>query len=823
MKLPIDAIIPQITQALKSGPAVVIQAPTGSGKTTRTPPALLDSGILGDGQLIMLQPRRVAARACAHAMASMRGEITGDAIGYQIRFEKRASHKTRILVVTEGILTRRFQSDPLLEGVSCVVLDEFHERSIHTDLALAFLKELAEIRDDLKIVVMSATLKAEPVSQFLFNCPVLTAESRAWPLAILYQPIPPRHPHGLACEAAIKTLLSDPNDDGGHILIFLPGAPEIRRTLQHLQATDWGADLMPLHGSLTSREQDAVLAPGGRRRIILATNIAETSLTIEGVSAVIDSGWKKALIHDPGKGIDRLDTVRISRASATQRAGRAGRTGPGRALRLWDQGYHAIMAEEDPPEMAQADLASMTLQILDFHGPDLSSFPFFQKPPQAALEGALNLLQLLGAIHQNHRLTEKGKSLNGLPLHPRIASIMYCAAKMDMISDGAGICALLSERSPNLKGHLMDQLEAISKARPGHDRTMGRILDVKTQLKKQATRIWPKATFHSKSPNSSQLARMILAGYPDRLCVVRSPGMGVMVGGRGVTFETHNESFSLFLALDLVEVGTHRVAGKARQIVPLTLEDVTSVLETKTIEAAVFDEKRETVMGVRRIDYAGLTIQEKSGVKLDAHSAANILTEQAAAQFPKIFQPNPKASALLFRLRFAADKMPEESWPDFSEEGLKARLPELCQGKKSFNDLKKLDWQSIFLNNLSWPLRRLLDKEVPERLEVPSGSMVAIDYESTFEAAGYPILAVRLQEMFGQSDTPRIAKGRVPLLLHLLAPNFRPCQITRDLKGFWDKTYIEVRKELRQRYPKHSWPEDPWTAQPMRGAKRRKS
>ncbi len=481
-----------------------------------------------------------------------------------------------------------------------------------------------------------------------------------------------------------------------------------------------------------------------------------------------------------------------------------------------------MMAQEDPPELARADLAAMTLQILDFHGPDLPSFPFFQAPPAQALEGALNLLRLLGAIDKDHRLTARGKRINGLPLHPRIACILDKAVSMDLLNEGAAVCALLSERSPNMQGSLSEQMDQLRKGSGGHDRALRRVIDAQKQLQQQALRIWPKAAAHPNPADASQLGRMLLAGYPDRLCVLRSPGPGVMVGGRGVSFDGSLSGSDLFIALDLVEVGADRRAGKARQIVGVSLGDVQAVLETETVEGAVFDASREAVAGVRRICCAGLTLVEKSGVKFNQQAAEAVLVEQARGAFSRVFQPDKKAEALLFRLRFAAKTMPEESWPDVSEAGLMAMLPGLCIGMRSFAELRKLDWCQALLNALSWPLRRLLDEEAPERMAVPSGSKIAIDYAAAFDATGYPILAVRLQEMFGQAETPCIAKGRSPLLLHLLAPNFRPCQVTRDLKGFWNKTYAEVRKELRQRYPKHAWPEDPWTAQPMRGAKRRK-
>ena len=727
--------------------------------------------------------------------------------------------------MTEGVLTRRFLSDPMLDGVSCVVLDEFHERSIHSDLALAFLKELAEIRDDLKIVVMSATLEAEPVSRHLFDAPVIDAEGRAFPLVTHWLPVPIRQPLGEQCELALKHLLNDTSDDGGHILAFLPGAPEIRRVQRHLEGRSWDLRILPLHGSLNAREQDEALAPGGPRRLILATNIAETSLTIEGVTAVIDLGLRKALTHDPNRGVDRLDTVRISRASADQRAGRAGRTGPGRVVRLWDENRHAVLNASDPPEIETADLTSTLLQVLDFHGPDLDSFPFFQPPPEASATRALELLTLLGAIDGDHRLTPKGKKFVDLPLHPRLAAMLHESARIGCLAQGARIGALLAEKP--VAGGQMDLLEQVERLDHwSHDpaldkRACRRVLDAEKQLLNTARKLWPDAAEDVKL-DARSLARLLLVAYPDRLCRVRASGQGLMVGGRGVSFEESKRGFDFFIALELMESGEKRVSGKVRQLIQVQLEDIKTVLDVRQEEKVVFDETREAVVGVRQICQGDLVLSEKTGVRVDDLLLSEALAREAGARFQEVFQPDPNAMRLILRLRFAARHLSEYDWPDVSESALKGMLSDLCVGKRRFDDVRRLDWRNAILNRLDWNLRQTLDSEAPEKFKVPSGSMVSIDYGPAFEAAGFPVLAVRMQEMFGLPDTPRLAKGRVPVLCHLLAPNMRPAQVTQDLRSFWDRTYAEVRKELRQRYPKHHWPEDPWTAQAVRGAKRRK-
>jgi len=823
--LPVDRALPDVVRALRAHGAAVLTAPPGSGKTLRTPPALLKAGLLGDGRLLMLQPRRVAARACAHTMARWMGESAGETVGYHIRFDRRASAKTRILVMTEGVLTSRFAGDPLLDGVSCVILDEFHERSIHTDLGLAFLKELRAVRENLSILVMSATLAAEPVAAYLDDAPVIRVEARTHPLTVDYRSLPADAELGARVQAGLERLLDDPADDGGHILAFLPGAPEIRRVQRHLEKRDWGLELAPLYGALSPAEQDRALAPSARRRLILATNIAETSLTIEGVTAVIDSGLHKRAIHDPNRGVDRLDTLRISRASADQRAGRAGRTAPGRVVRLWSEDWQAMMPEQDPPEIAIADLAGPLLRVLDFHGPDLNAFPFFERPPQAALDQALAVLRMLGAVGGDGRIAERGRRLVNLPLHPRIGRIFERAAELGQLQEAALACAILNERPfarTNLS--LFEQIQALRQYAEGRGtdaldrRAAKRALEAERQLLRQAKRLWPNARKEAAAMSRAALADLLLSGYPDRLCVARASGQGVMVGGRGVAFEPFKspDGAGLFLALEVAERGRKRTAGHVDLLCPVTLDQARSALPLATEETAVWDVARDAAAGVRRVVWQDLVLVETGGVNVAGEALAACLAENAAARFDVFFKPDKAAAGLLQRLRFAAVHLPEEPWPDVSDDGLKALLPELCIGKRKLDELRRLDWSSALLSRLAWRQRNLLDQEVPETVEVPSGSRIRIDYAPAFEAAGQPVLAARMQELFGMTDTPRVARGRVPLLLHLLAPNMRPAQVTQDLRSFWNGTYAEVRKELRQRYPKHYWPEDPWTAQATR-------
>ena len=815
--LPVESLFPQIIAALKGNPACILQAPTGSGKTTRVPPALLRSGLLGPGKLLMLQPRRVAARACAKHMASLFGEPVGARVGYQIRFERKGNHNTKIWVITEGILSRRFVDDPLLDGVSLVVLDEFHERSIHTDLALAFLKELLQLRDDLKLLVMSATLEAEPLAKFLFNCPILKVKVRKHPLAIDYQPHQVNSPLGSQVAQALDQLMSDPADDGGNILVFLPGAPEIRSVLRFLQQRSIRAQVVPLHGSLSNREQDLALSPGKQRRIILATNIAETSLTLPGVTAVIDSGWCKSLIYDQAKGIPRLDLVRISQASAAQRAGRAGREGPGRVIRLWSQEYQLALSPQETPEIMRSDLSGPLLQVLDFHGPQLEQFPFFERPPKMALERSIQTLVMLGAVDATWRLTELGRHLNGLPLHPRIGALLQAGSRTGFLSEAIRVAALLSE-----SGRALGDFELFTVATRGFSASEPRFRQVETQLKKMSSR--SKPANRSASFDHTHLAKILLAGFPDRLCRVRARGQGLMVGGRGVSFDQKpgGPGFDFFLALDLMERGKDRTSGKVGFPVALSFEVIQETLPLKKRDRARFDSQRRSVIGVRQWVFQDLVLLEKSTGSADPKILSETLAQHACQDFHQVFKPQQKARNLLSRIRFAARNLSEMPWPDVTQNGLKAILANMCVGKRNYDQLLKLDWYSILLNLLDWQQRPLLDREVPEKIKVPSGTMATIDYEPALAEDGLPVLAIRIQEVFGLADTPRLAQGRVPLVFHLLAPNMRPAQMTQDLRHFWNETYFEVRKELRQRYPKHYWPEDPWQAQAIRGVRRKR-
>ncbi len=844
----IDRVIPEFLEALRSSPAVVLTAPAGAGKTTGIPPAILESGICKKKQIVLLQPRRMAARAAAARMAHNLGQPVGRTVGYKIRFDQKTSPATRILVVTEGILTRRFLSDPLLMGTACVILDEFHERSLHVDLALAFCRELMDVRDDLRLVVMSATLQVEPIVRFLGNCPLISGEDRPFEVEIEYQKLADRRPLHTKSAAAARRVLG--RDEQGDVLVFLPGAAEIERTREDLNSKPLSGDVqvLPLYGALPVKEQDRVLRPGDRRRVVLATNIAETSLTVPGVTAVIDCGLCKQPRHDPASGFDRLETVRISKHSASQRAGRAGRTAPGKVLRLWTLPEQRALPEADLPEIQRVDLAGLLLAVIAFHPGDPHKFEFFEPPKPAVMESSLRLLVMLGALEEaSFRLSERGLRLASIPAHPRVAAMLLSAAKMGFMRQGALLAALLGERDiltdADAPGACdsdmlwrMERFDELSQA--GFDARAARRSGINLAAALAVRRARDQILGHSipsgkntrrrARASENQLLSLLLSAYPDKLCRRRAAGgdSAVMVGGSGVRLsrESSVRDAELFVAVeaDAPKRGP-RSSALVRKASKVTYEMLDEQFPDQIgrSEGAIFDHKKKAVVGVRTASFHGLEISRQVGLPVDPKLVSAALTKEAGPRFEEIFRPDKKSLQLRARLLFARQAMPEEPWPDVSDKGLKSWLPDLCRGKSSFTELERTDWYQQIKSRLVYKLQKLLDDEVPVSIAVPSGSKIHVDYTPAAEPGGAPVLAVRLQEVFGLMETPRIARGRVALLMQLLSPARRPVQQTKDLKSFWLRTYPEVRKELRARYPKHAWPEDPLAAPAIRGTQKK--
>jgi ATP-dependent helicase HrpB len=831
--LPIDEALPELIAALRGGNAAVLIAPTGAGKTTRVPPALLAAGIVGGKRIVMLEPRRIAARAAARRMAEENGWTLGGEVGYQVRFERKAGPGTRILVVTEGILVQMLQADPFLEETGVVIFDEIHERNLQTDLSLAMARRVQrEVRPDLRLVAMSATVDPGPIAAFLGGCPTVESRGRLHPVEILHIDKPDDRPLPAQIAAGVRRVLGS---TAGDVLVFLPGVGEIQRSAETLAGLAAERDLavLPLYGDLPAEKQDAVLRPLDRRKVVLATNVAETSITIDGVTAVVDSGLVRRLRFDPATGLDRLELGKISRASADQRAGRAGRQAPGLCLRLWPAWEHPTLPERETPEIARVDLAGPALQLLSWGETDLAAFGWFEAPDSAALESALALLRRLGAVDA-HGVSPLGTTLARLPVHPRLGRLLVEGHRLGRAREAALLAALLSERDPftrNPRGtgprrasrsDLLDRLDALetfesrSWENEGLNAGAARfVLRARDQLLEIVRRELGPAS--SATQGDEPLLRALLTAYPDRLARRREPRSprGVMVGGRGIRLAEESAVLEddLFLCIDL-DAGrsgpmAEALVRKASAVEPEWLPPES--LTTETVLA--FDESRERVAAWKRTRYEDLVIAETEVPPPDAAETARVLAEAAAARLDRALAlDDPEVAAFLARVRSLADWMPELSLPRFTEEEIRGLLPALAAGRKSFADLRRAPLLDILQGALSYPQLEAVRREAPERLEVPSGSHIRLHYEP----GKPPVLAARIQEMFGLAETPRVAAGRVPVLLHLLAPNGRPQQVTHDLRSFWENTYPQIRKELAGRYPKHSWPLDPWNATPQR-------
>lgn len=830
--LPIDAVLPELVDQLRHQPSVVLQAPAGAGKTTRVPPAILDAGLAAAGQIIVLEPRRLAARAAAARIAAERGGRIGDEVGYQVRFERQAGKATRILAVTDGVFVRMLADDPFLEGVSVVVFDEFHERSINTDLALAMVRRVQlDLRTELKLVVMSATLAAEPIAAWLGDCPIVRSEGRTFPVEVRYVAHSTSGPIAPHVARGVESLLEQ---TPGDFLAFLPGLAEIRHTERELIAggRTGSAAIMPLYADLPLTDQQAVLEKGTCRKIVLATNVAETSVTIDGVTAVVDSGLAKVLRLDPALGIDRLETTRVSRASADQRAGRAGRTSPGVCLRLWTEREHGGLCDFESPEIARVDLAGPVLELLCWGESDVARFGWYESPPAAAIEQALRLLQRLGAC-SDRGIAELGRRVARLPVHPRLARALIEGQSLGHGNRVALACALLSDRDPfrSARGeesqHTSDSdvldrvaaLEAFERSGQRHSElghidvgTAKAILRARNQLMRMLSDDRKNKTTREVSSDEA-LLRSLFAAFADRLARRREPGSprAVMLGGRGVRLarESAVRDAPLFVCVSLTE------SGKSESLVRLASAVDRNWLSDDDLQTDVeveFDPRRERVVAIRRTRLEDLVLDEAITGLPDRVDPAPLLAQAAAEHLDRTLSLDDDARDFINRLRFLRRAMPELELPDLGDDPLRGLLPWLAIGRQSFDELRRAPVIPALKAMLAPAQLAAIEREAPRRLRVPSGRELALRYEP----GQPPILEVKIQEMFGLRETPRVAAGRVPILLHLLAPNMRPQQVTSDLASFWKNTYPVVRKDLRRRYSKHPWPEDPLSAPPKR-------
>jgi len=845
---PIDPVLPEVLAALDARRVAIVRAAPGAGKTTRVPEVLAESGL--PGRVLVLEPRRVAARAAARFLASRRRERLGDTVGLEVRFERAVSSRTRVVFMTEGVLTRRIVDDPLLDGVSAVVLDEFHERSIHTDLALALLKEVMSARDDLRVVVMSATIDTAPVARFLDDAPVIESEGRAFPIEIEHIEKRDDRPLDEKIASHVRRALAESDD--GDALVFLPGAPEIHRVRARLQERPLpnDAEVLTLYGSMTSEAQDRVFTRGARRRVILATNIAETSVTIDGVTLVVDSGLEKRVLYDPSSHLSRLVTQKISKESADQRAGRAGRTRPGRVVRVWTRAEQNLLQKSTPPEIARSDLSGLLVDVLATRGGDVRQFAFLTSPPEAHVARAERELLALGALSPTRdALTPRGKRMAAMPCSPREAALLLAAEEHGALDDAALVAALLSERdvlldppradegASDLEARLarLDEVRATGadprkidarawRARGLDEATGVRVLQTAASLR---ALVDERVGRDAPGGREERLLRALLTAWPDRLAQRRAdaPAEGVLTTGQGVAIDRRSmcKSGRFFVAASL-ELSERDGAPLARLCAPVDEELVLSVLAPliRTEESARFDDASGRARGVRRRTLLSLVLDEKDGVAVSDEAIARALFEAAKRDPARALVLDDDARALLTRLKAARVLAPEHEWPLPDDDALLDMLARHVERPRSFADLVRARWSEILRAEIAYSTWRDLDALLPARVTVPSGRALAVDYAPVVERGAPPVLAVKLQEMFGATRTPAVVDGRVPLSLHLLSPAGRPVQVTQDLVSFWDRTYDEVRRELKQRYPRHPWPDDPRTAPPTARAKPRR-
>ncbi len=833
--LPIEPLLPELLAALEEHPSVVLEAPPGAGKTTRVPLALLDVEWLAGKSIVMLEPRRLAARNAALYMASELGE--GERVGYRVRFDSKVGRNTRIEVVTEGILTRRLQHDPELNGVGLVIFDEFHERNLHSDLALALCLDAQQgLREDLKLLVMSATLDGDRVARLL-DAPLLRSKGHSYPVEHHYLP---REPQGRIPEVAASAVVRAVKEESGDILLFLPGAGEIRRTLDLLrqEPTCSGIDLYPLYGDLPHSEQERAInpSPAGRRKVVLTTNIAETSLTIEGVQVVIDLGWQRVPRFEPRSGLTRLETVRVSRASATQRAGRAGRLEPGVCYHLWTETTETGLVPYNNPEIIEADLAPLALELAQWGVADATSLRWLDAPPAAALNQAQQLLQQLGALDENLRITVDGKAMARLPLHPRLAHMLVRADSMGQGALACDIAAVISERDilRNIKGEgqcdfplRVTALRAYRDKGAGGARGYGADVGACRPVE-QAAKQW-RRLLKIQAENSvvadENVGTLLALAYPDRIARKRGEEgkRYLLANGRGAALFRDCVAGSEFIVVAALDAGT-KGEGRIFSAAPITLPQLEHQFAEQLAwrEEVVWDERTQTVLA-RRVRGLGALILEES--KLNAIDGDAITTAmlQGIRQMGLESLPWDESSRQLqARVCSLHQWLPDDDWPDLSDETLLQTLDEWLtpwlNNISRRDHLKRLDLSAALKALLGWERQQQLDSLAPTHLTVPSGSRKKLHYSTDGTP---PVLAVKLQELFGLAETPSLARGKQPVMLHLLSPAQRPIQVTQDLNSFWHNTYPEVKKELKGRYPKHPWPDDPCSAQASARAKPR--
>ena len=838
--LPIEDVLPSVCRTLEAGPNALLTAPPGAGKTTRVPLALLNASWLSGKKLLLLEPRRLAARAAAHRMAEELQERVGETVGYRMRLETKIGPTTKIEVVTEGVLIRLLHQDPSLDAYGIVLFDEFHERSLQADAGLALCLEAQRMfRPDLRLFVMSATLDCGPVAELLGRAPLITCEGRMFPVETRYRDQPLTGQLDLAVVQLIRRSLLQ---DEGSLLVFLPGMADIRRVERMLVDAQLNpcTKIAPLHGDLPQEAQQAAIRPAapGTRKVVLATSIAETSLTIDGVRVVIDAGLVRIPRYDPRSGLTRLETIRVTQDSAEQRRGRAGRLEPGICYRLWTEKEQAMLAPRRPPEILEADLTPLMLDLAQWGIRDPAELSWLTPPPSGAVAQARELLVQLGAFSADGRLTEHGRRMSELPLHPRLAHMMLRAVPVGLADLACEVAALLSDRDilhgprERQNADLRVRLDALR----GQYDSMGLMVNrAAVDRVRRTARLWRRQLNNEQSrqtdadghDGSSSVGRLVALAYPDRIARLQSDrdGRYRLVNGRGARFRTADPLvMEPFLAI--ADLAGNDQWSEINLAAPITQQDIESLYPDRLVEEeeVTWDEALGAVRALRRRRLGAMILLEEAVSSPDPNKITTALLHGIhkygldVLSFDHLLQ---QWRARVMWIRRIVE--PQSDWPDLSDEALLQTLDHWLSpyvaGITTLDRVKRLDLTTPLQALLTYEQHRRLDRLAPTHVTVPSGSRLRIDYER----AEVPILEVRLQEMFGCQETPRVAGGKIPVMLHLLSPAKRPVQVTQDLGGFWKRTYQDVRKELRGRYPKHHWPEDPIGATPTAKAKRRQS
>lgn len=817
--LPVKEIFNEVKEHLNQQNTLIVNAPAGAGKSTLLPLALIHEPWLEGKKILMLEPRRLAARTIATRMADLWGDKVGETIGYRVRFDHKVSANTRIEVLTEGILTRMLQSDNALEGVGLVIFDEFHERSLFADVALALCRESQQIlRTDLRIVLMSATLDMPQLTQLL-KAPAVKSEGRQFPVDIHYVGGRDRL---MLPEVTAQTVKTAANKHQGDALVFLPGEAEIKKCEALLKPMLRDFLIHPLYGQLPPAKQMAAILPdrNGKRKIVLATSIAETSLTIQGVHIVVDCGLGRTQKFDPRTGLSRLETVEISKDSADQRAGRAGRLAPGVCYRMWTKADHSGMQENRVPEIEEADLASLVLEMAMWGIDDIQTLTWLTPPPAGTLAQASDVLHQLDAL-ENHKITAHGKKMHSLACHPRLAHMLLMAQEEGALALATDVAALLEERDPLPKETGIDlnlRIEALRKLR--REQRLSKKFRHIEKIAAQYRNIF-KIEVENGTFDPLETGVLVAYAYPERIAFAR-PGNNAQfqLANGNLAMAGHKDSLAYETWLAVAHLNAREGSGKIFLAAPLDPRDLAPLVKEK--EIITWDTRKGGVIASKDLRIGSIVLQTKPLPNPDEDRIIQALCEALKKEGLSLLNFTPETEQLQNRVLSLKKWNADENWPDFSTQTLlqttKGWLaPYLSQVKKP-EDLKRIQLVEVLQNSLPWEKQQELEQLAPQKISVPSGSKIALKYDANGAA---PVLAVRLQEVFGLRETPTINHGKTPVIMHLLSPGFKPVQITSDLASFWNSTYFEVKKELRIKYAKHVWPDDPWKEQPIRGVKRK--